>query len=65
MRDKRTGRLFFLVHLLQERHGPYPLGRPAFVTWLNDQLDQLPGDDGMAKLIDDYPAHLDALEVST
>lgn len=40
-------------------------GRPAFVTWLNDQLDQLQGDDGMAKLIDDYPAHLDALEVST
>jgi hypothetical protein len=61
MRNYRTSRMFYLIDVLQTRHGPYPRGRPAFVTWLTSELDQLPDDDDMTTLIAKYPAHLATL----
>jgi hypothetical protein len=61
MRDDRTAHMLHLVSVLQERHGPYPLGRPALLTWLSAELDNTPGDDGVRRILGDYPAHLVSL----
>lgn len=62
MRDNRTTNTLHLVDVLQRDHGPYPLGRPALVTWISDELEKTPGDAGVRRLIEHYPAHLASLE---
>ncbi len=59
MRDDRTARVFYLIEALQAPpYGPYPLGRAAFLTWIIEQLDQHPGDAGMARIETElFPAH--------
>lgn len=61
MRDNFTGNILHLINVLQTEHGPYPLERPAFVTWLSAELDKTPGDAGVQRLITEYPAHLASL----
>ena len=61
MRDNQTVNLLHLLDVLQRDHGPYPLGRPAFVTWLTAELEKTPGDAGVRRIQADYPAHLASL----
>ena len=65
MRDDKTVNLLHLLDVLQEQHGPYPLGRPALVTWLSAELDKTPGDAGVRRILADYPAHLAKLDTQT
>ncbi|MNB80016.1 hypothetical protein D3C81_1748720 [compost metagenome] len=58
MRDHYTGNMLHLISELQERHGPYPLGRPGLVTWLSGELTKTPGDAGVLRILADYPVHL-------
>ena len=62
MCDNKTTNILHLLHVLQAEHGPYPAGRPAFVTWLTAELEKTPGDAGVRRLIEQYPAHLDTLK---
>lgn len=62
MRDDRTANLLYLIAELQERYGPYPLGRPALVTWLCAKLDVTPGQAGVDQVLDDYPGHIAELK---
>jgi hypothetical protein len=62
MRDNQTTNILHLLQVLQAEHGQYPLGRPAFVTWLTAELEKTPGDAGVRRLIEQYPAHLATLK---
>jgi hypothetical protein len=62
MRDNQTVNILHLLDVLQAEHGPYPAGRPALVTWLTAELEKTPGDAGMRRLIEQYPAHLATLK---
>ncbi|MNF37793.1 hypothetical protein D3C76_365940 [compost metagenome] len=61
MRDNRTAHTLHLVSVLQERHGPYPLGRAALITWIGAELDTTPGDAGVRRIEAAFPAHLVSL----
>jgi hypothetical protein len=61
MRNNYTVNILYLLDVLQSEHGAYPLGRPAFVTWLGAELDKTPGDAGVQRLIAEYPEHLKSL----
>jgi hypothetical protein len=62
MRDNKTANLLHLVSVLQEQHGPYPLGRQDLVAWLSDALDKTPGDAGVRRIAAEFPKHLASLQ---
>lgn len=62
MRDNQTVNILHLLDVLQAEHGPYPLGRPALVTWLTAELEKTPGDAGVARIEAEYPEHLATLK---
>jgi hypothetical protein len=62
MRNNFTANILHLFDVLQTEHGPYPLGRPSFVNWLSAELNKTPGDDGVRRLITEYPVHLASLK---
>lgn len=57
MRHNKTANTLYLLDVLQATHGPHPAGRQALVQWISAELDKTPGDDGVRRLLVDYPAH--------
>lgn len=41
----------------RRQNRPHPSGRADLVQWISEGLDKTPGETGLRRLIEDYPAH--------